>query len=103
MGGGGTVPSSRAEGFEGCPSWAGLGSVIAERFDSELTNGSTFASPTYWTLRPEAADLALRGTNPRTLAGACRYDDGARPTWPWRVLRVYRELRSYTMSVSVMR
>ena len=70
MGGGGTVPSSKVEGFEGCPFWAGLVSVFAERFDSELTNGSTFVSPTYWTLRPEAADLAVRGTNPRTLAGA---------------------------------
>ena len=70
MGGDGTVPSSKVEGFEGCPFWAELVSVFAGRSGSELTNGSTFASPTYWTLRPEAADLAVRGTRPRADAGA---------------------------------
>ena len=70
MGGGGTVPSPKVERFEGRPSWAGLRAVFVERFDSELTKRSTFASPTYWTLRPSAVELSVRGTNPRTLAGA---------------------------------
>ena len=79
MGGGGTVPSPKVEGFEDCPFWAGLMSVFAERFGCELTNVSGFASPTYWTLRPEAADLAVRGTRPRADAGADMVMGLARP------------------------
>ena len=53
--------------------------VFAERFDSELTNGSTFASPAYSAIWPGAADLAVRGMSPRTLAGADMLMGLARP------------------------
>ena len=81
--------------FEGWPSTARLGAVVAERFDSELTNWSTFASPTYSAIWPEAADLAVRGMRPRTLAGADMLMGLARPGRgeSWEFIESYEAIR----------